>query len=33
MTTRKATTEKELADAVKSGASTIEIEGDLAKRL
>jgi hypothetical protein len=33
MTTRKATTEKELADAVKSGASTIEIEGDLAKKV
>lgn len=33
MKTLKATTEKELADAVKSGASTIEIEGNLAKKV
>jgi hypothetical protein len=33
MTTRKVKTEEELAEAIKVGASTIEIEGDLSKKV
>lgn len=33
MATRKVKTEEELAEAMKAGASTIEIEGDLSKKV